>query len=58
MLVGAVVAHHDAAALAAAAMVVVALGVRITSEERQVAARYPDYADYARRTRRLLPWIL
>jgi len=35
-----------------------ALGVRIRSEERQVAARYPGYVDYARRTRRLIPWIL
>ena len=58
LLAGAVVAHHDAAALAAAAVAVAALAVRIISEERQVAARYPDYVDYARRTRRFIPWIL
>jgi len=57
VLAGAVVAHHDVAALVAAAVAVVALAVRIISEEREVATRYPEYVDYARRTRRLIPWI-
>ena len=57
-LAGALVAHHDAPAVAAAVIACAAIGVRIASEERQVAARYPEYVDYARRTRRVLPWLL
>ena len=26
-------------------------------EERLLRARFPEYADYARRVRKLLPWI-
>jgi protein-S-isoprenylcysteine O-methyltransferase Ste14 len=57
MLAGAVVAHFDAAALAAGAVAVAALAARIIGEERQVKARYPEYEVYARRTRRIIPWI-
>ena len=57
MLSGAVAAHCDAASLAAAAVAVAALGARMFGEEREVRARYPEYAEYAARTRRLVPWI-
>ncbi len=32
--------------------------LRIISEERLVAERYPEYAEYAARTKRLVPYIL
>ena len=32
--------------------------VRIGAEERLVEAAYPEYADYARRTKRLIPFVL
>jgi len=40
----------------AVATVVVAL--RIPAEERLLRAHYPDYADYARRTKRVIPFVL
>lgn len=39
--------------LAATAM----LALRITFEERLVRQRYPEYDDYARRTKRVIPFI-
>lgn len=41
------------AALAASA----AIGVRIGAEERLVRERYPEYAAYASRTKRLIPFV-
>jgi protein-S-isoprenylcysteine O-methyltransferase Ste14 len=38
-----------------AGLVTVGLGYRMFAEERMVAARYPEYRDYAGRTRRLIP---
>ncbi|MBN1582778.1 MAG: isoprenylcysteine carboxylmethyltransferase family protein [Anaerolineae bacterium] len=32
--------------------------VRIVTEERFLRARYPDYAEYARRTKRIIPAII
>jgi protein-S-isoprenylcysteine O-methyltransferase Ste14 len=34
------------------------LALRIAFEERLVRRRYPEYDDYARRTRRVIPFIL
>jgi protein-S-isoprenylcysteine O-methyltransferase Ste14 len=34
------------------------LALRIVFEERLVRQRYPEYGDYARRTRRVIPFIL
>lgn len=33
------------------------LVVKLTYEERMLAARFPDYVAYQRRTARLIPWI-
>jgi protein-S-isoprenylcysteine O-methyltransferase Ste14 len=33
------------------------LGVRIAAEERLVVARYPEYAAYASRTKRVIPYV-
>jgi protein-S-isoprenylcysteine O-methyltransferase Ste14 len=40
-------------------LLVVALGlaVRIASEERLIVESYPEYAEYARRTKRLIPFV-
>jgi protein-S-isoprenylcysteine O-methyltransferase Ste14 len=45
-------------ALAAAVLVTGGLVVRLLLEERLVAERYPEYADYAARTKRLIPYLL
>ena len=34
------------------------LAVRMFAEERLVTLRYPEYADYAARTRRIIPFVL
>ena len=34
------------------------LGARIAAEERLLVARYPDYADYAARTKQVVPFLL
>jgi len=35
-----------------------ALAARIGTEEALVIKRYPEYADYARRTKRIIPFVL
>lgn len=57
MFAGAIAAHPDLPAFAAGAVAFAAIGVRIASEEKLVAAKYPDYAAYAKRTRRLIPFV-
>jgi protein-S-isoprenylcysteine O-methyltransferase Ste14 len=34
------------------------LAVRMIAEETLVVVRYPEYADYARKTKRVLPYVL
>jgi protein-S-isoprenylcysteine O-methyltransferase Ste14 len=58
ILAGVLVGHHDVAALIAVACVAAALVVRIVAEERAVVRTYPEYADYAKRTKRIIPWVL
>ena len=41
-----------------AAVVTAMLALRIALEEPLVRQRYPEYADYARRTKRVIPFIL
>lgn len=36
---------------------VLILAIKISSEEKSLRAIYPDYADYAKRTKRLIPYI-
>jgi len=54
---GAVAAHPSWRTAALGVVVVAALLVRIVTEERLVTARYPEYAAYARTTKRLLPGV-
>jgi protein-S-isoprenylcysteine O-methyltransferase Ste14 len=53
-----VVTHVSPLTLALAALASAARAVRILAEERLVLAQYPEYAAYAARTRRLIPWVL
>lgn len=57
ILAAVVVGHHDAETIVAVAIIVAALGVRIAAEERAVFRMYPEYESYARRTKRLVPWV-
>ena len=49
------VTHHSIPSLLVRVVATGATAVRIVSEERLVVERYPEYADYARRTKRLIP---
>ena len=52
------ISHFSLTNMALALIASIALGVRIATEERLVRERYPEYADYAARTKRLIPFIL
>jgi protein-S-isoprenylcysteine O-methyltransferase Ste14 len=58
ILAGVLVAHHDVETLIAAGCVAAALVVRMVAEERAVVRTYPEYASYAKRTKRIIPWVL
>jgi len=49
--------HWSWAAISCGLVVLVGALARIFSEEILVAARYPEYADYARNTWRMVPYI-
>ena len=51
------VGHLSWLALGLAAVVTVGSVVRIFTEETLLRARYPEYVDYARRTKRLVPYV-
>lgn len=57
VLAGTLVAHHDVETLIAVGLVAAGLGVRIAAEERAVVRTYPEYTDYAKRTKRLIPFV-
>ena len=58
ILAGVLVGHRDIAALISVTCVALALVVRIVAEERAVLRTYPEYASYAQRTKRIVPWVL
>jgi protein-S-isoprenylcysteine O-methyltransferase Ste14 len=43
--------------LGLAAAMFVFLDAKARHEERRLQRKFPDYADYARHVRRLLPWV-
>lgn len=53
-----VLSHLSARSLVVGGVVVVVAGVRIACEERRLRAVLPGYDAYARRTRRLIPFVL
>ena len=58
ILAGVLAGHHDLPAIVAVTVIAVALAVRMVAEERAVARTYPEYASYAQRTKRIIPWVL
>jgi protein-S-isoprenylcysteine O-methyltransferase Ste14 len=57
ILAGVLVGHHDLDALIAVGCAAAALVARIVAEERSVVRTYPEYASYAQRTKRIIPWV-
>jgi protein-S-isoprenylcysteine O-methyltransferase Ste14 len=52
-----VLAHRTPVAAGLALLVAAGTACRILAEERLVVARYPEYAEYAARTRRMVPFL-
>ena len=50
-------AHLSPAAAGLALLVLAGALIRVFLEERLLVARYPEYADYAARTRRMVPFV-
>ena len=53
-----VAVHWSPTNAALAAVVAVTLLIRIACEEQLLRAAYPDYAEYSRKTARLVPFVL
>jgi protein-S-isoprenylcysteine O-methyltransferase Ste14 len=53
-----VLTHLGLTNLLLAGIATAATAVRIVAEERLLVASYPDYRDYASRTRRVVPFVL
>ena len=53
-----VASHGGIVSVLSAIVATAAIAVRIGAEEGLVREAYPEYADYARRTRRVIPWVL
>ena len=49
--------HPTARALACGMLVVIGAFIRMFSEEHLVVERYPEYREYAQRTKRMLPYV-
>lgn len=50
-------ANHSRAAMTLVVLLTAGVIIRIVCEERLLAARYPEYRDYARSTKRLVPFV-
>jgi protein-S-isoprenylcysteine O-methyltransferase Ste14 len=53
-----IASHPSREAAAAAGLVTLGLVARMLCEEKLVAAEYPEYAAYARRTQRVIPFVV
>lgn len=53
-----VLSHLSALSLAVGVAIAVVAALRIACEERLLTEKLPGYADYARRTRRLIPFVI
>lgn len=53
-----VASHPSLVTLVAVGCASGAIAVRIAAEERLVSVRYPEYADYAAKTKRVIPFVL
>jgi protein-S-isoprenylcysteine O-methyltransferase Ste14 len=52
-----ILAHPSAASLALGVVLLAGGLMRMFSEERLVAERYPEYGEYAKRTKRMIPFV-
>ena len=52
-----VVSHLSVLTLTIGIAVTVVAVVRVLAEERLLTAKYPDYRDYARTTKALIPYV-
>ncbi len=50
--------HGSTPSVLIAIVATAAIAVRIVAEEHLVADRYPEYVEYARRTKRIIPFVL
>lgn len=50
--------HVSMASLGLGVLATVAVAIRIAAEERLLVERYPEYAEYAARTRRIVPFVI
>ena len=57
MLWAGIAAHPSIAHACVALIATAGLAVRMLAEEALVVVRYQEYADYARRTRRIVPFL-
>jgi protein-S-isoprenylcysteine O-methyltransferase Ste14 len=57
LVVGLFLRKPTVAVGAAAALVIAFLLMKVRVEEKLLLARYPEYADYKRRTWGLMPWL-
>lgn len=53
-----VVSHGGTLSILTAIVATACIAVRIGAEEALVIETYPEYADYARRTKRIIPFVL
>jgi len=53
-----VLSHARVPHIALAALATMMVAVRIATEERLLVRRYPEYAAYAARTKRVIPFVL
>jgi protein-S-isoprenylcysteine O-methyltransferase Ste14 len=52
------ISHASAVNVSLAALATAMLAVRIVTEERLLLRRYPEYASYAAKTKRVVPFLL
>jgi protein-S-isoprenylcysteine O-methyltransferase Ste14 len=52
-----VIGHPTVFALGAAGIVTLGGGLRMLAEEELLRKRYPEYAEYAQRTKRMVPYV-
>lgn len=56
-ILASVLGHPSLPSAALACLVIAGVAIRIVAEEQLVAQRYPEYRDYATRTKRLIPFV-
>jgi protein-S-isoprenylcysteine O-methyltransferase Ste14 len=54
----AVISHPSLINLIIGAACLLGAGIRIYAEEKLIIEKYPGYADYAKRTKRIIPYVI